>query len=94
MIRRTANICLLSLVFLSLLSGAHDFLGLGTDHAPCGVPECSAYESFEEDTDLFIREGVEPFQPEAVSLLSPMLSKVLADQGFVRSVFRPPTDIL
>ncbi len=92
---KTANICLFTLVFLSFLAGAHDFSLLGNDHIAHGplAPECSSCESFEEDSDLFIREGIEPFQPDTISLLSPILSKVLVDQGFVRSIFHPPTSI-
>jgi hypothetical protein len=96
MIRGTVNICFLTLVFLSFLSGAHDFPGLGNGHVPRGllVPECSSCACSEEDIDPFTGEGIEPFQPKPISLSFQILPEILVDQGVVRSIFRPPTFIL
>jgi hypothetical protein len=57
------------------------------------MPECSHGLSFEE-IDPFLHEGTEPYQPKNLSSLILIAPEALLDQGFVRSIFRPPTSIL
>ena len=105
MLWRLISTILVVLVILPPLLGAHDFSRLGKNpvsgsQSPCDtgssgplMPECSHGQFFEE-IDPFLHEGTEPFQPKALSSLILIAPDALLDQGFVRSIFRPPTAIL
>jgi hypothetical protein len=103
--KKIINTCLLILVFLSSLSGAHDFSQLGNNpgsgsQAHCNTEQCnpcipeSPYCPYFEDIDPFLHQEMEPCQPRAVSLSLPVAPEALFDQGFVRSIYRPPTPFL
>jgi len=105
MLRKAINILLLALVILPSLLGAHDFSQLGNipgsrSQSPCDtcpidplMPECSHGLSFEE-IDPFLHEVTESYNPKTLSSLILIASEAFLDQGFVRSIFRPPTSIL
>jgi hypothetical protein len=105
MLWRLISTILVVLVIIPSFLGAHDFSQLGKDpvsgsQGPCDtgsngplMPECSHGQSFEE-IDPFLHEGTEPFQPKTLSSLILIAPEAFLDQGFVRSIFRPPTSIL
>ncbi len=97
---------LVAVVIIPCLLGAHDFSPLGNilaseSKSPCetnqrdpGKPECPNCISFEDSTDPFLYEHTETCQVKVVSPLIPVDPEALFDQGFVRSIFRPPSSIL
>jgi hypothetical protein len=97
---------LVVLVIISSLLGAHEFSPLWNIHdsgsqSPCdtnqrdqGKPECPKCVSLEDPNDPFLHEGTETYQLKVVSPLIPIGPEALFDQGFVRSIFRPPASIL
>jgi len=104
--RRTINICLFILVFMPSLLGAHDFSPLGNIRGPesqcprdtnqreTRTPECPSCVFLEEDSiDPFLHEDTESCQLKSVSPLIPTAAGALLNQGFVRSIFRPPAPI-
>jgi hypothetical protein len=105
MLWRLLSTILVVLVIIPSLLGAHDFSRLGEnpvsgsqspcDTSPCGplMPERSHGLSFEE-IDPYLYEGTEPYQPKTLSSLILIAPEAFLDQGFVRSIFRPPTSIL
>jgi len=105
MLWRLISSILVVFVIIPSLLGAHDFSPLGNipgsgsqspcDTCPIGplMPECSHGLSFEE-IDPFLHEGTESYQPKTLSSLILIAFEAFLDQGFVRSIFRPPTSIL
>jgi hypothetical protein len=105
MLWRLISTTLVVLVILPSLLGAHEFSPLGNtpgsgpqsprDTGPRGplMPECSYGLSFEE-IDPFLHEDTGTYQVKVVSPLIPIPPEAFLDQGFVRSIFRPPTSIL
>jgi hypothetical protein len=105
MLWRLISSILIVLVIIPSLLGAHEFFPLEnfpgsasqgpSDTDPSGplMPECSHGPSFEEN-DPYLYEGTEPYQPKTLSSFITIPPEVLLDQGFVRSIFRPPTSIL
>ncbi len=98
MARKTISICLLFFVPLVFFSGAYDLPLLGADLLPFDPTgdESSSSMSCDEDIDddFFIKDGTNSFQPKVLSLLFHTFPEVFVSQGFVSSIFRPPTSIL
>jgi hypothetical protein len=106
MLWRLINGILVVLVIIPSLLGAHDFSPLGnipdsgsqgpwgTNQRDPGTPECPNCVSLEDSIDPFLHEDAGTYQLKAVSPLIPIALEVLLDQGFVRSIFRPPASIL
>ena len=106
MLWRLISTMLVVLVIIPSLLGAHDFSALGNtlgsgSQSPCDTnqrdpraPECPSCVSLEDSIDPFLHEDTETYQLKAVSPLIPIATEVLLDQGFVRSIFRPPISIL
>jgi len=83
------NIFLLPL-FLLAFSGEAIGLSVWTE-----VPVCpdSPFSDCNEDDDCRLKEG-EPFLPASTFCLALVSVSTLPDQGFVKSIFHPPTSIL
>ncbi len=100
-----SSILVVFIIIPSLL-GAHDLSPFGNILGPgpqspfdknqhdSRMPECPNCVSWEDSTDPFLHEDTEIYLLRAVSPSSPIAPVVLLDQGFVRSIFRPPTSIL
>jgi hypothetical protein len=89
-----------SLLWANDLSSLGNILGPGSQ-IPCGanqsdpgMPECPNCVSLDDTVDPFLHEYTETYQFKTVSLSIPIAPEVLLDQGYVRSIFRPPTSIL
>ena len=97
---------LVVLVIIPSLLRAHDFSLFGNilcsrsqsscDTSQCDsqIPECPNCVSMEDSIDPFLPEDTNIYQKEVVSALILLTPEGLLDQGFVRSIFHPPTSIL
>jgi hypothetical protein len=86
--KRIVNIFISTLLLLAFSGGAFG-LSVGAE-----VPVCpdSSFSDCNED-DYLLKEG-EPYLPAPTFCLALVSLSTLPDQGFVKSIFRPPTSIL
>jgi len=91
--KRIVNIFILTLLLVVLLgfSGGAPDLSVWAE-----VPVCpdSFFSDCEEDDDCLLNGG-RPYLATPTFCLAPLVGvSSLPDQGFVKSIFRPPTSIL
>jgi hypothetical protein len=87
--KRTINIFISTLLLLAFSGGALD-LSVWAEVSVC--PD-SSFSDSNEDDDYLLREG-EPYLPAPTFCLALVSVSTLPDQGFVKSIFHPPTSIL
>ena len=89
MTKRIANIFFLTILLLAFSGEALDLSVWAKVHV---CPD-SPFSDLNEDDDYLLKER-EPYLPSPTFCLLLVSVNTLQDQGFVKSIFHPPTSIL